>query len=100
MPQIPTTALFPNITTDATGITIPYSDLEGLTQADVEGPDSDARYLAYGLDRTMAEKYNALAAEVKGSPQMLQSNNPNLNSASHSFSRTYSMTIGNKPRVE
>ena len=102
MVQILTTALLPGAAIDGTDLKIPLGTL-GLTAADVEGATSDARIVAYRFDRTLSENYNALAPEAKadaGQQPTLQATQPNLTTASHTFSRTYQMTIGEKPRTE
>ena len=101
MVQIVTTALLPGAALDGTDLKIPLATL-GLTPADVTGDDSDGRYVAYSIDRTISENYNTLAPEARadaGQQPTLQATQPNLASATHQFSRTYQMTIGDKPRI-
>ena len=51
------TDLFPNLTTDGTSITIPLTDLDGLTASEADPATGDGRELARILVNTMVKKY-------------------------------------------
>ena len=52
--------LFPNMTSDGTNITIPLSDLQGLTASEANPTTGDGRELARILVNTIVSKYLAL----------------------------------------
>ncbi|AUC61796.1 hypothetical protein AA637_11850 [Cyanobacterium sp. HL-69] len=51
------TDLFPNLSTDGTSITIPLTDLDGLTASEADPATGDGRELARILVNSMVTKY-------------------------------------------
>jgi hypothetical protein len=60
MANITPDAIFPNMTTDGTSITIPLTDLVGLTLAEAEPATGDGRELARIIFDTITSKIEAL----------------------------------------
>ena len=54
------TDLFPNLTSDGTSITIPLTDLTGLTASEADPATGDGRELARILVNTIVSKYLAI----------------------------------------
>lgn len=76
MANITPDVLFPNMTSDASGITIPYTDLAGLTQVEADPATGDGREVARLLADTIATKYLALATADRPAEMIVAKANP------------------------
>lgn len=75
MANIAPNVVFPNMTVDATGITIPYTDLSGLTQVEADPATGDGRELLRVIVNSAVTAVNNLA--VADRPARLSVAKPN-----------------------
>ena len=64
MPDIPPTILFPNMTANATGIVIPYTDLAGLTQAEANPTSGNGKAVGRSLAETIVRNVSSLNPDL------------------------------------
>lgn len=76
MADITPSAVFPNMTADATGITIPYTDLAGLTQVEANPATGDGREVLRVILNSAVSAINALAPEALPSRMTVTKGNP------------------------
>lgn len=65
MPQITPATIFPNMTADVTGITIPYTDLGVLSQAEADPTTGDGGELAFALNHQIFKAVQSLDATLR-----------------------------------
>lgn len=75
MADITPSTLFPNMTADVTGISIPYTDLSGLTQAEADPATGDGREVLRILVNQAHVTLTALAPENR--PTKINFTKPN-----------------------
>lgn len=76
MADITPSAVFPNMTADVSGITIPYTDLAGLTQAEADPATGDGRELLRVIVNSAVSAIQALASDAKPSKLSVAKPNP------------------------
>ena len=76
MADILPVVFFPNMSADAIGLTIPYTDLPGLTQAEADVASGDAREMARVFMETFASAINNLAPENRPIKMTVTKANP------------------------
>lgn len=92
MADILPTVLFPNMTSDATGITIPYTDIPAVTQAEADVASGDGREVARGLTEAIVSTVGALDA-VTAPAEMLVSKNTSPTTGSNTIRDSYSLSF-------
>lgn len=92
MAAILPTVVFPTMTSDAEGITIPYADLAGLTQAEANVTTGDGRKVLEALVRNAVQ--NILALDAVNRPAFLTVAQANAAPAAAPgrYSQTYTVT--------
>lgn len=92
MANILPTAIFPNMTSDVTGITIPYTDLAGLTQAEADVGTGDGREVARSLEESIFAAISALGAGV-APEEMTVSKNTTPTTGTNAIRDSYTFTF-------
>jgi|SwirhisoilCB1_FD_contig_31_20060078_length_618_multi_2_in_0_out_0_2 hypothetical protein len=86
------TGLFPGMTADATGITIPYADLPGLTQAEADPATGKGKEVAKSLVNAIVTKYAAIPTADRPAGMTAVENTrtfPSAASARLSYTQTF-----------
>lgn len=92
MADITPLALFPTMTSDATGINIPYADLAGLTQTEADISTGDGREIARILVETIATAINNLSAENRPTKMTATKANP-VGVGTDTLRQSYTLTF-------
>lgn len=92
MADILPTVAFPGMTSDVTGITIPYTALDGLTAAEADVATGDGRKVVEALVRNATQ--NILALDAANRPVFLSVTRSNAAAAGapDRYNQTYTIT--------
>ena len=96
MADILPSVLFPNMTADVTGITIPYTDIPALSQAEADPATGDGREVARGLIEAIATSVLALDTANAPTQFLVTKANPvgqGINTIRQSYTMSFDQVI-------